>query len=131
MKVLELIQNGQINATEGMNILKTLEENRGKSTPQSSGRHLRIRVNGDRAKKVNINIPMGLVKVFSRFAGLGMRFIPDEARREMEKKGIDLADINIEELIHMIDQGLVNEKLVDIDVDDPHEGKIRVEIYVD
>lgn len=131
MKVLELIQNGKISATEGMDLLKTLEENETQTATQRSGRHLRIRVNGDKSKKVNVNIPLGLIKVFSRFAGLGMKFIPDEARRELERKGIDLNDINIEDLIRLIDQGLVNEKLVDIDVDDPHEGNVRVEIYVD
>lgn len=60
-----------------------------------------------------------------------MKFIPGEARQEMEKKGINLSEIDLEELVQMIEQGLVDEKLVDIDVDDPEEGRVRVEICVD
>jgi len=31
----------------------------------------------------------------------------------------------------MLDQGLLEEKLVDIDINDPRLGKLRVEVYVD
>jgi hypothetical protein len=131
LKVLELVQNGQISAAGGMELLKSLEDNGAKQAPQSSGRYLRIRVDSDRAKKINVNIPMGLIKIFSRFAGLGMKYLPEEARREMERKGIDLTDIHFEDMVPWIDQGLVEEKLVDIDIDDPQEGRVRVQIYVD
>jgi hypothetical protein len=39
--------------------------------------------------------------------------------------------LNVEELLNLVSQGLVDEKLVDIDVDDPTEGQMKVEIYVD
>lgn len=132
VKVLEMIQDGNISAAEGAELLKALEDNGVKPVAQRDDRFLRVRVSGDKVKKVNVNIPLKLIKVFSSFAVMGMKFIPEEARREMEKKGIDLASINMKELLLLIEQGLVtDEKLVDVDVDDPDEGKVRVEVYVE
>lgn len=133
IKVLEMIQEGKISAIEGAELLKALDEDSGvKPVAQRDDRFLRVRVSGDKVKKVNVNIPLKLLKVFSSLAVMCMKLIPEEARREMEKKGIDLASIDIEELLLLIEQGLVSdEKLVDIDVDDPDEGKVRVEVYVE
>ncbi|OPX87635.1 MAG: hypothetical protein A4E53_02414 [Pelotomaculum sp. PtaB.Bin104] len=131
IKVLEMIQEGKITASEGMDLLKALEETEEKPSSPGPDRFLRVRVSGDKTKKVNVNIPLKLMKVFSRVAVFGMKFIPEDARLEMEKKGIDLASLNLEELIQIVDQGLVDEKLVDIDVEDPEEGRVRVEVYVD
>ncbi|SFG57561.1 hypothetical protein SAMN05660649_02064 [Desulfotomaculum arcticum] len=133
IKVLEMIQEGKISAIEGAELLKAFNEDSGvKAVAPWDGRFLRVRVSGDKVKKVNVNIPLKLLKVFSSLAVMCMKLIPEEARREMEKKGIDLASIDIEELLLLIEQGLVSdEKLVDIDVDDPDEGKVRVEVYVE
>lgn len=59
-----------------------------------------------------------------------MAFIPAEAKGEMEKKGIDLEQL-LTELIKELEQGTSDGKLVDVDVDDPHEGRIKVEVFVD
>jgi hypothetical protein len=85
---------------------------------------------GDKAKKVNVNIPLNLVKVASKFAVFGMGFIPEEARKELERKGIDLSQLDLEEVLALIEQGLDVDKLVDIDVDDPEERRAKVEVYV-
>lgn len=138
LKILQMIQEGKVSAAEGLELLKALDESEnapaGSSAPAAgrlANRFLRIRVNGASAKKVNINIPLGLVKAASKFAALGMNYIPDSARAEMLQKGVDLSKIDLEELVLQIEQGLVDGKLVDIDVDDPKEGPIKVEIYVD
>jgi hypothetical protein len=134
MKILEMIQNGKITATEGLNLLKALDDANIKpdeTMNNSSGRFLRIRVISGQHSKVNVNIPLSLLKVATKFAGFGLKFIPEEAHLEMQKKGIDLSDINFDELVQLIDQGLVDGKLVDVDIEDPHEGRTRVEIYVE
>ena len=81
--------------------------------------------------KVNVNVPLKLIKAASKLAGFGMSFIPQEARTEMEKKGIDITKVDLDELLRLIDEGLADTRLVDVDVDDPKEGKIKVEVYVD
>ena len=60
-----------------------------------------------------------------------MKFIPEEARQEMQKKGVDLSEIDFDELVQLIDQGLASGKLVDVDTDDQSDGHTKVEIYVE
>lgn len=136
LKILQMIQEGKINAAEGLELLKALEESEPK--PESSSpplrlanRFLRIRVHNDEAVKVNVNLPLSLVRVASKFATFGMNYIPESARREMEQKGIDLSKIDFEELLRMIEDGLVDGKLVDVNTNDPVEGPVKVEVYVD
>ncbi|EGO65013.1 SHOCT-like domain-containing protein [Acetonema longum] len=131
-KVLEMIQNGKITANEGYELLKAMENTEVKPLETgSSNRFLRIRVVSGQHSKVNVNIPLKLLKIASKFADIGMKFIPDDAREEMQKKGIDLSGINFDELVQLIDQGLVDGKLVDVEIEDPHEGPTKVEIYVE
>ncbi|MCL4440957.1 MAG: hypothetical protein M1609_10335 [Firmicutes bacterium] len=133
-KILEMIQAGKITAAEGMDLLDALEDGEPKEvsagSPRLSNRFLRVRV--DNAKsKVNVNVPLGLLKATSKLVNMGMGFIPEEARQEMQKKGVDFSKINFEELVGLIDQGLVDGKLVDVDTDDPQEGRTKVEVYVE
>lgn len=133
IKILEMIQNGKITAVQGLELLKALDESEiepGK-TASNSSRFLRIRVISGQHNKVNVNIPLNLLKAATKFADIGMKLIPEEARLEMQKKGINLSDINFDELMQLIDQGLVDGKLVDVDTEDPHEGHTKVEIYVE
>lgn len=134
-RILEMIQEGKITAAEALDLLAALGEDTPvevkPANPRFSKRYLRVRVYTDKSVKVNVNIPLALMKVASKFATTGLKYIPEEARLEMEKKGIDLTQIDVEELVSMIEQGLVDEKLVDLDVEDPKEGKVRVEVYVD
>lgn len=132
LKILEMIQQGKITAAEGLELLKALEETDTKAeTPVNySKRFLRVRVDGEKTLKVNVNIPMNLIKSVTKLANVAMAFIPAEAKGEMEKKGIDLEQL-LTELIKELEQGTSDGKLVDVDVDDPHEGRIKVEVFVD
>jgi len=134
MKILEMIQSGKITAPEGLELLKALDDADLKpgEAARSGMRFLRIRVStGQNNTKVNVNIPLSLLKVVTKFADIGMKFIPEDARREMTKTGIDLSDINFDELVELIDQGLVDGKLVDIDTEDEYSGRTKVEVYVE
>ena len=141
LKILQMIQEGKINAAEGLELLKALEETEepaglNKSaaatiSPNLANRFLRVRVYTENNTKVNVNLPLGLLKVASKFANFGTRVIPEAAREEMHRKGIDLDQIDFEELVEQINQGLVNGKIVDIDANDPKEGQVKVEVYVD
>lgn len=131
LKILEMIQEGKINTAEGLELLQALDmSQKDTPTPGDQNRFLRVKVDGDKTK-VNVNIPLRLVRVASKFMGMGMNFIPAQARDEMNKQGIDLAQIDFTELVDLIDQGLVDGKLVDIEVDDPQEGKMTVQVYVE
>ncbi len=133
IKILEMIQNGKISAAEGLDLLKALDESfiQKECVPTTGSRFLRIRITSGQDKKVNVNVPISLLKVATKFANIGMKCIPAEALQEMQKKGIDLSEIDFDELVQLIDQGLTNGKLVDIDTDDEKEGHTKVEIYVE
>lgn len=132
MKVLELIEQGKVSAADGLELLKALEETANSPGVAKIGpeRVLRVRVNGDKAK-VNVNIPLALIKVATKFMGMGMNFIPEQAKEEMNKQGIDLAKLDFDELVQLIDQGLVDGKLVDVEADDDEDGHVKVEVYVE
>lgn len=133
MRVLELIEEGKVNADQGMELIKAMSSEEKKDESQSvneTGRFFKVKVDGDKTK-VNVNIPIRLVKVATKFVNLGMNFIPQEARHEMDKRGIDLNQIDFNELVDLIDQGLADGKLVDVDLQDPTEGHMTVAVYVE
>ena len=74
---------------------------------------------GDRkGAKIRVNVPLGLAK-------FATRFLPTEARGELESQGIDL-----NELIAALSSETPEGRLVDIDVDDDGDGK-RAKIVVE
>ncbi len=131
LKVLEMIQEGKISASEGLELLQALDMGpKDTSAPGDENRFFKVKVNGDKTK-VNVNIPLRLVRVASKFLGKSMNFIPAQARDEMNKQGIDLSQMDFTELINLIDQGLMDGKLVDVEVEDPQEGHMTVQVYVE
>lgn len=124
-KVLDMLAAGQINVDQASELLRALgDAPTGAAAPPpppspartGTARMLRISIDanddgdGDRAK-IRVNVPLGLAK----FAG---RFLPAEARTELEAQGIDLS-----ELINALSTETPEGKLVDIDVDDDSGGK--------
>lgn len=135
IKILQLLEEGKISSAEAMELLAALESRSEDNKPlnaaaSNKGRSLRVRVNGDKTK-VNVNIPLNLVRIAAQIAGLGMQWIPDEANEQLKKQGIDLMKIDFNELMQLIDQELTDGRLVDVETEDEKEGKMKVEVYVE
>ena len=132
-RIMQMIEDGRITANEGMDLLAALEESpRAEEGSLALGkRSLRVRVSSEKGTQANVNIPLSLLKVVSKLWGFGMALIPTEARRELEERGIDLAKIDFEELLDLVEQGLSDGKLVDVETDDDKEGFTKVEVYVE
>lgn len=132
-KILQMVRDGKISAEDGLELLNALED-AGDRAPNvekiKKDRFLRVRVNSAETK-VNVNIPLNLLKVASNLVNMGVGLIPTEARREMENQGIDITKIDFDELVKLIDQGLLDGKLVDVDTEDEKEGRTKVEVYVE
>ena len=119
MQILKMIEEGKISASEGAELLRALDTNK-KSTNYeplkgaSNPRWFRVRVTDTSSgqHKVNVNIPIGLVKVGIK---MGARFAPD-------MEGVDYQ--NIMDAIRSGQQGKIFEALDD-------EGNERVEIFVE
>jgi hypothetical protein len=118
LKILQMLEDGKITSDEASSLLRALE-GRGQhaiSTTDldSDGRYFHVRVTSleTGAERVNVTIPMGLVKVGLRMAE---RFAPE------------FEDIDMDELEQIITSGVTG-KLVE--VTDNADGE-RVEVYVE
>ena len=117
LQILKMIEAGKITPEEGAKLLSALGQKTA-PTPSSTGgsdaRWFRVRVTDAETgrRKVNVNIPMGLVNVGMR---MGARFIPEDS------------DIDIEELMEQIRSG-AHGKIVEV-VDD--ESGEHVEIFIE
>lgn len=122
LRILKMIEQGQITAEDGARLLEALssaEQPRlmppyNNTMSSGSARWLRVRVTdlSTGKHKVNVNIPMGLVNVGLK---MGARFAP-------EMEGVD-----IDQLTQLIRSGATG-KL--IEVEDAADGE-RVEIFVE
>ena len=118
LKILQMLEEGKIGADEASTLLRALEGGQRSSVRTSVGgadsRYLHVHVTNleSGAEKVNVTIPMGLVKVGLRMAE---RFAPE------------FEDIDMDELEEIIVSGVTG-KLVE--VTDTEDGE-RVEIYVE
>ena len=133
-KILDLLESGRINADQASELLRAL----GGASPREveppppppppartgTARMLRISIDatgdeGDKKKaKIRVNVPLGLAK-------FATRFLPAEAKGELEAQGVDLS-----ELIAALSSETPEGRLVDIDVDDDGDGK-RAKIVVE
>lgn len=129
-RILDLLAAGKISVDDAANLLRALAGGGRPAPPplepppRTSGRArlLRITVDarepgaGGETTKVRVNVPLAL----ARFA---TRFLPPEARADLEAQGIDL-----NEILAALDEDLPGGKLVDVDVggDDSTTGAARV-----
>lgn len=132
-KILDLLESGRINADQASELLRALGGAPRESAPPPSppppartgtARMLRISIDasgdeGDKKNaKIRVNVPLGLAK-------FATRFLPVEAKSELEAQGVDL-----NELIAALSSETPEGRLVDIDVDDDGDGK-RAKIVVE
>jgi hypothetical protein len=110
MQILKMIENKQITAEEGAKLLAALGEAEqtaratAKPSPSTSGKWFRVRVTDLKSgkRKVNVNIPLGLVdvgmKMGAKFApacleGLDMQQIIAAIKNGGEGKIVDVEDV--------------------------------------
>jgi hypothetical protein len=122
MQILRMIENKQITAEEGAKLLAAIEERSrsGESSvppasPSTRGRWLRVRVTDLRSgkRKVNVNIPLGLVDVGLK---MGAKFAP-----------VGLEGLDMNQILSAIKSG-AGGKIVDVEDEEDDE---HVEIFVE
>lgn len=144
LKILEMIEKGQITAAEGLELIEALSENNRAEHEMAvevkSGsaikkyRYLRIKVTSDnKTVNVNVNVPIRLLTTIGEVAGKMNNVIPAEARKNMETKGIDITSIDFVKIIEEILNGTLDDpNIVDVEAwDEEHNTMIQVKIYVD
>ncbi len=121
MQILKMIEGKQITAEEGAKLLAALGEkdhnqsSTPKPSPATSGKWFRVRVTDLRTgrRKVNVNIPLGLVDVGLK---MGAKFAP---------AGLEGFDVN--QIMAAIKSG--SEGKV-VDVEDEEDGE-HVEVFIE
>jgi hypothetical protein len=123
MQILKMIENKQITAEEGAKLLAAIERKGSDNAPPAApppspgtrGRWLRVRVTDLKSgkRKVNVNIPLGLVDVGLK---MGAKFAP-----------VGLQGLNMSQIMAAIRSGDTGKI---IDVEDEEDGE-HVEIYVE
>lgn len=138
-QILQMLSEGKISADEAERLLAAIETSSGRSTPESATaakvppKFLRVQVDSednhghDGPTKVNVRVPMQLLRAGVKLAYLIPSGALQKANRAMHQQGIpvDLTQIkpeNIEELV---------EQLSDLSVDvDQKEGNGKVKVRV-
>lgn len=145
LKILEMIEKGQITAAEAMELLNALKNSQTDETPvltsanpavtdKPNYKYLKIKVTSDNNSiNVNVNIPIRLLTTIGEIAEKMTVFVPDHARMEMEKKGINITDIDFARIIKdLLDGTLDDPNIVDVEAwDEEQKTNIKVKIYVE
>ena len=143
LKILEMIQNGQVTAAEGAQLLEALNSSAvtrpGQGAPMVPAarrryKFLKIRVTSDnKSVNVNANVPIRLLSTIGGFAGKIASYIPAEARTQMEARGINVSDIDYAKIIREIVDGTLDDPtIIDVETwDEGHKAMVQVKIYVE
>lgn len=140
-QILQMLSEGKISADEAERLISAFEEPATKSSPTESAsagknppKYLRVQVDseGDGEQegptKVNVRVPMQLLRAGVRLAGLLPAHALQRANYAMQEQGIpiDLTQIKPENLEELVDQ--LNDLTVDVDQQDAGT-KVRVRVY--
>jgi len=116
LRILKLIESGQVSAEEGGQLIEALAENQERDRPRGAvqPRVLRVRVTdvSSRRQKINVTIPVSLV-------GIGLKLGAKLARR--------IESANADQIMRAIEGGTLGRIFEMQDLD---EGE-RVEIFVE
>jgi polyhydroxyalkanoate synthesis regulator phasin len=126
-EILDMLSTGKITSDEAERLLAALDRERpapDDSQSQKRPKYLRVAVENEEDTKVNIRVPMQLLRAGVRLASL----IPPQARKRvdeaMRERGVtlDLAQVKPENLEELIDQ--LGDMTVDVDNED-----VRVRVF--
>lgn len=137
-KILKMVEDGKITAQEALELIEAIgktdkEEKTERPRGKGTNRMFRVRIDaseqdGREKAKVNINIPLNVARKLTSLT----KMIPDSAKAEMEKEGVNIDELNLAELLDALYESGSEESLVDIDATDG-DGRsgAKVKIYVD
>lgn len=144
LKILEMIEKGQITAAEGMELIEALNMTNEPEkinaidiihpTAKPTYKYLKVKVTSDnQVLNVNVNVPLRLLTTIGEIAGKMTTMIPKDARREMEGKGIDITNIDFAKIIEELINGTLDDpSIVDVEAwDEEHKAMVKVKIYVE
>lgn len=139
-----MVEKGQITAAEAMELMESLKATDGAAAEETvaavspvtrrSYKFLKIRVTSDnKSVNVSVNIPIRLLTTIGGIAGKVKNYIPEDARTQMEAKGVDITSIDFGKIIEDVLSGTLDDpNIVDVEAwDEENNAMIKVKIYVE
>jgi hypothetical protein len=84
MRILKMLEEGKISVEEATQLIEAVEAPRETEiVPQGKPKWIKVRVTGAGSEKVNVNVPLSLARI-------ALKFIPPQAKDEIEAQGIDI-----------------------------------------
>jgi hypothetical protein len=129
-KVLEMLAEGKISAGEAERLLETLESKATESSPQTAltetlnnlPKYLFVKVDSVDGDKVNIRIPLKLIKAGIKLQALLPQDAQDTVNAKLNEKGINLDDFKAENFKDILDALTEFE----LNVDEKEGDKVRI-----
>ena len=129
-KVLEMLADGKISADEAERLLDALETKTTETSPQTAlaktldnlPQYLFVKVDSDDGDKVNIRVPLKLVKAGIKLKALLPREAQDKINAKLDEKGINLDDFEAENFKDILDALAEFE----INVDEKKGDRVRI-----
>ena len=141
-QILQMVSEGKISADEAERLIAASEEGpavkgavfSGEPSTKARPKYLRVQVDsedshgGEGPTKVNVRVPMQLLRAGVRLAGLIPASALHHANNAMQEQGIpiDLSQIKPENLEELIEQ--LHDLTVDVDQKD-HDTKVKVKVF--
>jgi hypothetical protein len=130
-KILQMLEDGKINADQAAKLLDALEGPPGPRPAEVKGRSprwlkIQVQEHGRDRPNVNVTLPFALVRMGLKLAPLGLKFAPKDAQEKINMSGVDLSAIDADAVAQAFGE-LGEYALVDIDEDDGDKVKIWVE----
>ncbi len=139
-QILQMLSEGKISADEAERLIAAVEEpvnakfSNGVSSPKTLPKYLRVVVDSeddgghDGPTKVNVRVPMQLLRAGVRLAGLLPAQALHRANHAMQEQGIpiDLTKIKPENLEELVEH--LSDLTVDVDQKDAY-AKVKVRVF--
>ena len=129
-KVLDMLAEGKISADEAERLIEALENKTAETSPQTALTHtlnnlpkyLFVKVDSVDGDRVNIRVPLKLVKAGIKLRALLPQDAQDKISAKLSEKGIDLEDFTAENFKDILDA--LSE--FELNVDDKKGDKVRI-----
>ena len=129
-KVLDMLADGKISADEAERLLDALESKTTETSPRTAlvktldnlPEYLFVKVDSVDGDRVNIRVPLKLVKAGIKLKALLPQDAQDKVNAKLNEKGIDLEDFKVENIKDLLDALTEFE----INVDDKKGDKVRI-----
>jgi hypothetical protein len=128
LKILKMLEEGKIDSDEAARLLEALN---GSEKPEGKAKWLRVRVydKDEEKPKVKVNLPLSLIRLFSRLGKLKMG-VPEKVQEKLREKGIDFDEADLGDIEGLIEEASQRGRVTIADVVDDEDGE-KVEIYIE